>query len=60
MYHCGSRPLPKKQGLRRMPQTSFGTEAIESSTATSDEQPYLSRHAKGASMGWSSIPLKDT
>jgi hypothetical protein len=59
MYHCGSRPLPKKQGSSaNASQTSFGTEAIESSTATSDEPNLIFQDMqKGASMGWSSIPL---
>jgi hypothetical protein len=57
--HCGSRPLPKKQGSSaNASQTSFGTEAIESSTATSDELTLSFKTCKGCFDGLVEYSLK--
>jgi hypothetical protein len=62
MYHGGSRPLHKKQdSSANASQASSGTVASESSTATSHQPNRIFQDMqdkrKGASMGWSSVPL---
>jgi hypothetical protein len=59
MYHCGSRPLPKHQdsSANAWPASS-GTVLSESTKATSHQPNRIFQDMqKGASMGWSSVPL---
>jgi hypothetical protein len=59
LHHYGSRYLPKKQdSSANASQTSSGTEAFESLTATNCQPNRIFQDMqKGALMGWSSVPL---